>query len=221
LNSTSSKFSRWEYQNIALAAVAQCASSVDLLARKGQVADRDIIACVNPLLVFDPQTEADVYPDVSRLSPGLNILQDIFSNENFRENTDLVRYILGMLLLRNKLDAEPAMQNAIRAQLSGVPPFEDTATEDALDANLAGFATLARVYQDTISTLPYRVHVKGRVANLQNEQNANKIRALLLAGIRSAVLWQQLGGKRWQLLLYRKRVKQTVDGIRKKLISLV
>jgi len=35
---------------------------------------------------------------------------------------------------------------------------------------------------------------------------ANKIRTLLLAGIRAAVLWRQMGGNRWQLLFSRKDI---------------
>ena len=38
---------------------------------------------------------------------------------------------------------------------------------------------------------------------LNQSYTMNKIRALLLAGIRSAVLWRQLGGHRWQLFLMR------------------
>ncbi len=34
-------------------------------------------------------------------------------------------------------------------------------------------------------------------------------RALLLAGIRSAFLWRQLGGRRWRLLFQRRRLLQT------------
>ena len=99
MNNTSNNFSRWEYQNIALAAVAQGAISVDSLARQGHAVDKDIIACLNPLLVFNPETEADIYPDVGRFSPGLGVLQDVFRNEKLKENADVLRYILGMLLL--------------------------------------------------------------------------------------------------------------------------
>ena len=36
-----------------------------------------------------------------------------------------------------------------------------------------------------------------------NPDNANKVRAILLAGIRAAVLWTQCGGSRWQVLFKR------------------
>ena len=41
---------------------------------------------------------------------------------------------------------------------------------------------------------------------LQNPRNAERIRALLLAGIRSATLWRQLGGNRWQLFFSRRKI---------------
>ncbi|MEQ8953835.1 MAG: DUF489 family protein, partial [Gammaproteobacteria bacterium] len=50
---------------------------------------------------------------------------------------------------------------------------------------------------------------------------ANCIRALLLAGIRAAFLWYQLGGRRWRLLLYRKRIQETAHNMRRSLLSSV
>lgn len=46
---------------------------------------------------------------------------------------------------------------------------------------------------------------------LQQARIANQIRALLLAAIRSATLWRQVGGSRWQLLLQRKILTHEVD----------
>jgi high frequency lysogenization protein len=47
--------------------------------------------------------------------------------------------------------------------------------------------------------------VSGEPVYLQNRDNVNKIRALLLSGIRAATLWRQTGGKRRQLLFFRSR----------------
>ena len=55
----------------------------------------------------------------------------------------------------------------------------------------------------TISTITPRIMVSGNPAHLNNPENANRIRALLLAGIRGAMLWRQSGGGRWTLLLRR------------------
>ena len=45
--------------------------------------------------------------------------------------------------------------------------------------------------------------VNGAQIHLNNPENANRIRALLLAGIRAATLWRQSGGSRITLLLRR------------------
>jgi high frequency lysogenization protein len=51
-----------------------------------------------------------------------------------------------------------------------------------------------------------RIQVSGSPQILQRDENAEKVRALLLAGIRSAVLWRQSGGRRWQLIFNRRKV---------------
>ena len=228
LNSSSIEFSNWEYQNIALAAVAQCAVLVNNLAAHGRSPNLELAACINPLLVTNPASTADVYPSVSGLSLGLKTLQDIFSNDRMRENADLIRYTLGMLALRNKLTRNRAMQNHIRQTLPQISPVEDLESVDTKGEEVDQdrryqqdhtYEQLANLYQDTISTLSYRIQVQGKAEHLKNELIANKIRALLLAGIRSAVLWYQLGGRRWRLVVYRKRIQQTAGNIRRKLIA--
>jgi high frequency lysogenization protein len=60
-----------------------------------------------------------------------------------------------------------------------------------------------------LSTFNYRIQVKGEQKFLENPENINKVRALLLAGVRSAVLWRQKGGSRLQLLFSRAKTLQT------------
>ena len=65
---------------------------------------------------------------------------------------------------------------------------------------------LADLYQQTISNLKPKIMVKGDAGLLQRPENANLIRALLLAGIRSAVMWRQCGGSRWNFIFRRKKI---------------
>jgi len=74
-------------------------------------------------------------------------------------------------------------------------------------------ANLASLYQDTISSFSFRIQVTGDPRHLQNSENAAKIRALLLAGIRSAMLWRQKGGKRWHLLFFKSRLRPSLKKI--------
>ena len=57
-----------------------------------------------------------------------------------------------------------------------------------------------------ISPLGPRIQVTGAPQVLQNSQVQSKVRATLLAGIRAAVLWQQVGGGRLQLMFSRQRL---------------
>ena len=67
-------------------------------------------------------------------------------------------------------------------------------------------ASLAHIYSQTISTIKPRIMVQGEHVYISNPNLANRIRAVLLSAIRSAVLWRQCGGTRWQLLLQRRAI---------------
>ena len=227
LNNSSTRFSRWEYQNIALAAVAQSAVLVHSLATKGSAPEPELRACINPLLVLNPGSTAEIYPRISELGLGLRTLQAIFSSDKVRENGAVIRYTLGILMLRNRLHANPAMQNTIRQRLQAVSPLPEIHSVESAENEAAHsrqeqiFQQLAAIYQDTISTLSYRIQVQGNVEHLKDDNIAKRIRTLLLAGIRSSVLWYQLGGRRWRLVFYRKRIQTTAGNIRRKLIASV
>ena len=56
--------------------------------------------------------------------------------------------------------------------------------------------------------------MQGEPARLQDEDNAARIRALFLAGVRAAFLWHQLGGRRWRLLFQRKQQLEILESIK-------
>ncbi len=221
MNNTSVEFSKWEYRNIALAAATQCALLVHELASKGDADARQLRACVDPLLVLDPQTTADVYPNVAAFSTGLNALQKAFNGDNGKQTPEAVRYLLGMTVLQQKLSRMTGLQTKIRKGLQAVQPIDIGYDEGGTNSVAADFpyAETARLYQNTISTLSYRIHVAGNPEHLRNQVVADKIRTLLLAGIRSAVLWQQLGGRRWHLLFYRKQIRESIAHIRRAMMT--
>ena len=66
--------------------------------------------------------------------------------------------------------------------------------------------SVSGIYQDTLSNLKFRIKVNGSAQHLRNPQTADIIRAVLLAGLRAAFLWRQLGGRRWKLVIQRKQM---------------
>ncbi|MFT7471228.1 MAG: high frequency lysogenization protein [Kiritimatiellia bacterium] len=233
MNNSAAELTRWEWQVVALAAVAQSAALVSKLAVHGNASQTELLASVNPLLALNPRSESDVYPNLGHLNLGFRTLDDMFSQVRSSENASLVRYTLGMLLIRNKLDTNTVMQTNIRDRLQSIQPLllvpenatpwrmEEIEKTDGQLRQEQTFEQLATLYQDTISTLPHRIQVHGQVDYLQNDYVSNRVRSLLLAGIRSAVLWHQLGGRRWRLIFYRKRVQETAIALRRRLLTSV
>jgi len=222
LNNTSASrtegFSDWEYRNVALGATMQCAVLVHELATRGQASEQQIGALVRTLFVINPDSVADIYSDPASLSRGLQALQESLDGQGLKEHAEEARYLLGILVLQKKFLRNRGMQDTIRQRLETMATHWHgelpTAFEDS------DYLELSRLYQETLSNLTFRIHVAGNPQHLRRQEVADRIRTLLLTGIRSAVLWHQLGGRRWQLFLYKKRIKDTIATIRRRLIRL-
>ena len=78
-------------------------------------------------------------------------------------------------------------------------------------------ANIADLYSRTISKLGPRIMVNGEQHHLTNTTVSNKIRTVLLSGILCAVLWQQLGGRRWHILFQRNRYIQEAEKLLNKI----
>jgi len=123
----------------------------------------------------------------------------------------VTKYVISLLMLERKLASNSAMLDQIDNQLKKI---ESQFNFFSLNHENT-FAKLGQLYKDAISTLGPRIIVNGEQPHLNNEINANKIRALLLAGIRSAVLWRQCGGSRLQFLFGRKAYLRECEAILK------
>ena len=125
-------------------------------------------------------------------------------SQKYRE---ILRYALGVLHLQKKLAGRQDMLNVIGSRLEQVNQQAQhfSSTHDNVIANLG------TLYTETLSTFQFRIQVNGDYNYLQQQRIANQIRALLLAAVRSALLWRQVGGNRLQLLFYRKHITQQVE----------
>lgn len=195
-------------QCLALSAVAQAAYMVKQLAQHGMVGQDKLNTMVRSTFMLNPHTTEDIYGSVGRLNLGMQVLQEIISNNGGSLATpDVTRYFLGILHLERKLSDRKTMLKSIGDKLEAIQHPELTDPDLASPAILK---ELAKVYQDTLSTLSFRIQVTGEMQQLKNDEVAEKIRAILLAGIRAAVLWQQLGGRRWHLLFKRRAIGRQV-----------
>jgi len=186
---------------IALAGIFQAATLVDQIAQKGMTDSAVMEASIFSLFQIDAESVESVYGGTKNIKTGLQQLSNQISSFNL-QSSEIARYVLTLMHLERKLSRNPGMITEITDSIQ-------TATErldhfPMLHSNI--IAQLADTYAKTISTLQPRIMVNGDPAHLETPDNANKIRTLLLAGIRSALLWQQCGGSRLQLLFGRRKI---------------
>jgi high frequency lysogenization protein len=191
---------------LALAALMQAVNCVQQIAETGQVKQSELDTALNSLLMINsPSTEA-IYGGVEKLKSGLQCLCTQLSKNKQQRDVSQVRYVIGLIHLQKQLAKHPAMLDIISRELEQIPQqieyFGDINSPQVI-------ARFADIYHRTISELSPRIQVHGEPTFLQQPDNVNKIRALLLAGIRATMLWRQLGGRRWQFIFQSGKILQT------------
>ncbi|AGI24612.1 lysogenization regulator [Pseudomonas sp. ATCC 13867] len=190
-------------QIIALSGVFEAASLVDRLARTGQIPEAPLGCMLGSLLVRDPKTTLDVYGgDTANLREGFRALVSALERDPNSLQREPLRYALSLIGLERQLNKRDDMLDLMGSRLDQIQ--QQVQHFGLIHENV--IASCAGLYQDTLSTFRQRIQVHGDMRHLQINANAARIRALLLAGIRSARLWRQLGGNRWQMLFSRKKM---------------
>ena len=190
-------------QLTALGAVFQAAVLVDRIAKTGQIAEGDLRCMLGSLMVIDPKDTLDVFGGNDLyLRDGYRALASALERDPNSLQREPLRYALSMLGLERQLGKREDMLAVIGKRL---PQIQNQVEHFGL-VHENVIAASGALYQDTLSTLRQRIQVQGDMRHLQQPSNASKIRALLLAGIRCARLWRQLGGHRWQLVISRRKL---------------
>jgi high frequency lysogenization protein len=189
---------------LALAGLAQALAQVRRIADTGQ-ADAAILAtALDSVFRIDADSPAAVYGGETALRPGLLLLRDYFRNETRDEL--LPRLALAVLQLERRFARDPMAQQVHDGILALAPSAERLGS-----VHPEVLATLGSLYSDTVSHLRPRVMVQGNPHYLGQAGVVAEIRAVLLAALRSAVLWRQLGGSLWDFLLRRRDMVAAIE----------
>jgi len=194
-------------RTLALAAVFQAATLVEQIATKQSFDENAYNTCIDSIFALNTGGVPTVFDGQKNLSIGLSKLSTCLKSKNQNIHDKLItQYVISLLTLERKLNKKNAMRDQLRQRIV-------RATEQAqhfgTKTHASVIASLAETYLNTLSTFKYRIQVKGDPIILQQNYIIDKIRALLLSGVRGAVLWRQVGGNMWQLLFSRQTYIKT------------
>lgn len=193
---------------IALAGVFQACQLVRQAATAGRYDEADAAASLASVFRFDADSAADVFGGVGKLRSGLRALLAQLDSDEQRD-LQLTELAISVLRTESKLRHRDDLLVKLREGIESAQPLVE---RDGIAADRV-IEQLATVYSETLSTLHPRITVHGNPQQLAQEQRVRQIRSLLLAAVRAAVLWRQLGGRQWTLLLRRRQYAMLARGM--------
>ena len=190
---------KFEEQCIAIAGIVQAAYMVDKIAISGEFSENYLQASANSIFSFNPSSSAEIFGGLSGVRLGLQNLIRIFSNEKTYDKSRVVRYTFALIQMQRFLQRNLKMLDQMQEKLRSY--------EEQFSNNSTPLSELcchgSAIYSETLGKLKFKIYVSGDKTFISRDNNEKIIRTMLLAGVRAAFLWQQLGGRRWKLIFQR------------------
>jgi high frequency lysogenization protein len=183
---------------LALAALLQAVEQVQLMANQGQAQSEPLAACIGGLFVFDAENTESIYGNRHQLKPGLKRLNAQLQGEASRDAA-MTRIALNVLHLERQFKRNQQAMQAVQTQLQLIK----TEAEKLGSTHPDVLAALGKTYAELVSPLGAKIMVQGNPVYLAQPQVVAEVRAALLAAVRAAFQWRQLGGSYWDLFLAR------------------
>lgn len=190
---------------LALAGMLQALAQVRRIADTGQSESPQVQAALDSVFRIDAEDTEAVYRDDSTLRTGLRLLREYLANGN--KDEALGKLALAVLQLERRFVRADQTATQVQTGLKGLAGPAERLGSTHPDV-VAGLGSL---YADTVSTLRPRVMVQGNPHYLGQAGVVAEIRALLLAALRSAVLWRQMGGSLWDFVFRRREMAAAID----------
>jgi high frequency lysogenization protein len=201
-------------QTIALLALFQSAHLADCHAYgKVQIASlfaQQQTALVKSIFTLDPKDFSEIYSNPTIFTDGKELLETLFLKNQKRYAPHVLRYAFHLLQVEQLARKQPQVLADLSVKIDQLSKRLQE-FESLNDPRL--MAEIAKIYVQTIGTLKLRIQIKGSPQLLQTAATADHIRTVLLAGIRAAHLWRQMGGRKWHLIFYRRRILEMLKSI--------
>ncbi len=190
---------------LALAGLTQALKQVRRIADTGQADAAVLATSLDSVFRIDADSPEAVYGGASELRPGLLLLRDYLSSQG--SDPQLPKLALAVAQLERRFSADDAVGDAVHQGILAIKPKADRLGGSHPEV----LSALGSLYADTVSQLRPKVMVQGNPHYLGQADIVAEIRAILLAALRSAVLWRQLGGSAWDVFLRRRAMQQSIE----------
>ncbi len=200
-----SSISNVENQTLALAGILQSVHLCKSLATTGTCDKGALEGTLRSILTLNTERVIDAYGgSTHNLGIGMSVLRSQLQGNNQSKDLDVYRYALALIQLGTNVLNDEGTVEQLRIGISRAQAMDTKVDDPAMISNFAN------LYRSSISQLSPRIMVSGDPNYLNDNDIASTIRAALLGGLRSVVLWRQCGGSRPKLVLNRKQyLKQT------------
>jgi high frequency lysogenization protein len=196
-------------RTLALAGVFQATELVRQAAHHGTWSGYAASSCLHSLFQLEAESTAEIYGGVAKMRLGVETMLTVLQGD--AEHSDSLRYTVGLLQIEKRFRRSGKLQEEVGRQLHDISgaglDLEQHEREDLQAHDISG------LYSDTISKLSPRIVVNGKPQYLKNDRTVDWVRTLLMAGLRSATLWNQLGGGRFELMFGRKKIIREAESL--------
>ena len=189
-------------ETISLGAIYQACNEIKKIAWRGEINNSIIEPLINSVYQTTSEEIEDVFISIKRLNSGLDFLRRQLVGDAFSRDGEVSRYFEAIGVLVKNMNKKDKVLDKLRTELTkqSMPINEDNLDQHAL--------FLSELYLSTISTVEPRIIVNGDNKYLTDKKNAAMIRSLLLCAIRSYILWQQSGGSKFRIFIFKKKIAE-------------
>ena len=189
-------------ETISLGAIYQACNEIKKIAWQGEINNNIIEPLINSVYQTTSEEIEDVFISIKRLNSGLDFLRRQLVGDAFSRDGEVSRYFEAIGILVKNMNKKDDVLDKLRTELTkqSMPINEDNLDQHAL--------FLSELYLSTISTVEPRIIVNGDNKYLTDKKNAAMIRSLLLCAIRSYILWQQSGGSKFRIFIFKKKIAE-------------
>lgn len=196
-----------EERVLALAGLFQAIALVRRLALEGQCDTAALNASIGSVFKLDADSTAEVFGGIGGVGLGLKTL--IHQIDDKGRDLAITQLAVAVLRLERRLASRRSVRDTLRDGIAAVA----RQAEHLGTTHATVLGRLSELYAATLSNLRPRIVVQGNPLYLTQPAQVERIRATLLAAVRAAVLWRQLGGSHWGLLLRRRQNAMLARGL--------